>query len=135
MIALQQIGGEGVIEFVRLDVAGLEVLGVVEMIDAERLLEVARAEKGAEPGIDAVGAIAAVVQRVRQASRDAAGCDPRHELGEVAERARRQSAQHVVFGVPGRPAGAFDQERALLAVERAEVALIAGRHLDARRPR
>ena len=94
--------------------------------------KVARAEKRAEPGIDAVGAIAAVVQRVRQASRDAPGGDPRHELGEMAVGARRQSAQHVVFGEPGRPARAFDQERALLAIERTEVALIAGRHLDAR---
>ena len=90
-VALQQIGGEGVIEFVRLDVAGLEVLGVVEVIDAERLLEIARAEKSAEPGIDAVGAIAAVVQRVRQAPRDAA----RRRSASRTRRNGRRSAPTV----------------------------------------
>ena len=132
VIALQQVGGESVIEFVWFDLAGLEIPGVVEVIDAERLLETARAEKRTEPGIDAVSAVTAVMKRVRQAARDASGGDPRHELGEMTVGTHRQSAEHIIFGVPGRSAGAFDQEGALLAVERTEMALIAGRDLDAR---
>ncbi len=121
-------------ETVGLDRFRAQIVLVVEMLHAGRGLEAARAHEGAERRIEREGAIAAAPQRRRQPAIDAAGGDAGHEIGEAAERARRQALQHIVFGEPARAAVAFDQEIALLAVERLEMRAIAVRHLDARAP-
>ena len=54
----------------------------------------------------------------------------RVKIGEAAERSRRQAREHIVLGVPARPAVALDQKITLLAVERLEMRAIAARHLD-----
>src|SRR5260370_36595552 len=77
------------------------------------------------------GLVAAAVPRQRESALAPPGGDAGAEIGEASERARGQTREHVVFRVPGRPAGAFDHEGALLAVERTEMIAIAGRHLDA----
>src|SRR5579862_8882081 len=118
---------------VRLDIFGAEIVLIVEMLHAGRGLVATRAHERAERRIEREGAIAAAAQRRRQSALDASGGDPGHEIREAAERARRQAFQYVVFGEPARAAIAFDQEVALLAVERLEVGAIAVRDLDPRR--
>ena len=118
-------------EAVGLDVPGAEIVRVIEVLDAGGQLETARAHEGAEGRIQRDRIVAAAAQRQRQAALDAARGDAGHEIGEPAERPRRQPGQHVVFGEPARPAIALGQEFALLAVERVELAAIAFRHLDA----
>ena len=94
-------------------------------------LETARAHERAEGRIERNRVVAAAAQRQRQSALDAARGDAGDEIGEPAERARRQPGEHVVFGEPARAAIALGQELALLAVERLEMAAIARRHLDA----
>src|SRR5712672_2838417 len=101
------------------------------MLDAGGGLEAARAHEGAIGRIERDRVVAAAAQRQRQSALDAARGDPRHEVGEAPERARRQAGEHIVFGEPARPAIALGQEFSLLAVEGLEVTAIALRHLDA----
>src|SRR4029450_2595184 len=48
--------------------ADVQLLGIEEMLDAGGCLKAAGAGEGPEPGIEAVGAVAALAQRVRQAA-------------------------------------------------------------------
>ena len=118
-------------EAVGLDVLGAEIVRIEEVLDAGRGLEAARAHEGAIGRIERKRRVAAAAQRQRQAALDAARGDAGHEIGEAAERARRQPGEHVVFGEPARPAIALGEEFALDPVEGFEVAAIARRHLDA----
>src|SRR5207248_3782912 len=102
-------------ETVRFELARTEIVLVVETLHAGGDLEAARAHERAQCRIERNGAVAAALQRGRQAPIDAAGRDPRDEKGKTAETAGRQSLQHVVFGVPARSAIALDEEVALLA--------------------
>src|SRR5215469_18706075 len=97
---------------------------IVEMLDAGRGLEAARAHEGALRRIERERLVAAALERERQAAIDMAGRQPRHEIGEAAERARREPGQHVIFGVPARPAIALGEEGALAAVEGFEMGAI-----------
>src|SRR6516225_1603234 len=118
-------------EAIRLQIPGAEVVLIVEVLHARRGLKIPRAHESAERRIKRKRAIAAALQRRRQAAIDAAGGNARHEISKTAERTRRQPRQHVVLGEPARPAIAFYQKIALLAVERLEMHAIAARHLDA----
>ena len=118
-------------EAVRLDVPGAEIARIEEVLDAGGGLEAARAHEGAIGRIERQRAVAAAAQRQRQPALDPPRGDAGDEIGEAAERARRQAGQHVVLGHPARAAAALGEELALLAVEGLEVAAIAGRHLDA----
>src|SRR5207244_7305527 len=57
--------------------------------------------------------------------------DAGDEIGEAAERARRQAREYVVLGHPACAAAALGHELALATVKGLEVAAIARRHLDA----
>src|SRR5205814_1269179 len=115
---------------VGLDILGAEIVRVVEMLNAGRQLEGPRAHERPEGGIQRDRVIAAAAQRQRQSALDPAGGDAGHEIGEPAERARRESCEHIVFGEPARTAIALGKEPTLLAVERFEMAAVASRHLD-----
>ena len=117
-------------EAVGLDALGAEILCIIEVLDAGRGVEAARAHEGAIGRIERDGVVAAAAQRHRQAALDPARGDAGDEIGEAAERARGKAGQHVVLGHPARAAAALGQELSLLAVERLEVAAIARRHLD-----
>ena len=99
---------QGLIE---VELVGLHVLvdahlrHVDELLDADALLEGARAEEVAIGRIERNGLVAAALQRLRQSARDPARGDPRDVELQVAERSRRHAGQHVEFGVPGRAAG------------------------------
>src|SRR5262249_9140696 len=98
-----------------------QIFGIEEALDAGAGVEAARPDEGAVIGIHAEGAITAMAQRVRQPALDVTGCESCDRLGKTPVGAHRETGEHVVFGVPARAAGAFDQELALLAVERAKV--------------
>src|SRR5262249_61631401 len=68
---------------------GMHLLGVEEMLDAGGCVEATRTNEGAEPGIEAIGAIAALAQRGRQAAFHAPGGEASDRLGKPAVRARR----------------------------------------------
>ncbi|MBA7639787.1 hypothetical protein ES703_47447 [subsurface metagenome] len=118
-------------ETIGLDALGAEILGIQEVLDSGRGVEAARAHEGAIGRIERRGVVAAAPQRHRQAALDPARRNAGDEIGEAAERARREPGEHVVFRQPAATAAALGKELALLAVERLEVAAIAGRHLDA----
>ncbi len=118
-------------EAVRLDALRAEIARVVEVLNARGGLEAARAHEGAVGRIERDGAVAAAAQRQRQSALDPPRGDAGDEIGEAAERARRQAGQHVVLGHPAGAAAALGHELALAAVKRLEVAAIARRHLDA----
>src|ERR1700730_7851118 len=105
-------------ETVGLDIFRPQIVLIEEMLHASGGLEAPRAHEGAQRRIERKRAIAAAAQRRRQPALDAADGNARDEVREAAEGARREAFQHVVFGEPARPAVAFDQEIALLAVER-----------------
>ena len=134
-LALHQAQGLVVKKMVGLDIARAHFLGIDHAPDAGRVLVGARGEERSRRGIQAEGLVAATPQRLRQAALDAVGRDARDKELHVSEGARRQSRQHVVFGEPGRPAGAFHEERARLAVDGAELVLVAGRHFHSRQGR
>ena len=134
LLALKHLQGLIEIELVGLHVLVHAHVGHVdELLDAGALLEGARAEEVAIGRIERDGLVAAMLQRLRQSARHAAGGDPRDVELQIAERARRQAGQHVEFGVPRRAAGRFRDHGPLLAVDRLEVVGVSGRHLDVRR--
>src|SRR5262249_34752319 len=63
---------------------GVHLLGVEEMLDAGGCVEATRTDEGAEPGIEAIGAIAALAQRGRQAALHAPGGEAGDRLGKPA---------------------------------------------------
>ena len=101
------------------------------MLDAGRGLETAGADERPEPGVEAVGLVAAAPQRIRQPALDPAGGDAGDGVGEPPVGAHREAGEHVVLGEPARPAGALDHERPRLAVGRAETLVVVRRQLDA----
>ncbi len=101
------------------------------MLDAGGGLETARAHEGAIGRIERERVVAAAAQRQRQAALDPARRDAGDEIGEPAERTRRQPGEHIVFGEPARAAIALGEEFTRLAVGRIEVAAVAPGHLDA----
>src|SRR5580658_10617665 len=117
---------------VRFDIFRAQIVLIEEMLHAGRGLEALRAHEGAERRIERKRAITAAPQRRRQSALDSAGGNAGDEVREAAEGTRREAFQHVVFGEPAWSAIAFDQEIALLAVERLEMRAVAVRHLDAR---
>ena len=56
--------------------------------------------------------------------------NPRDRRREAAERANRESREHVEFGEPAWTSDPLHEKLARLAIERLEVAMIAGRHGD-----
>ena len=104
------------IEAVGLHVARrAHLLQIGEMLDAGGGLEPAGAEEGAVVGIEAEGPVATAAQRLRQAALDPARGDAGDVEAEAPVGTRRQVGQHVVLGVPRRPAAL---ERALPSKER-----------------
>src|SRR5262249_56540783 len=99
-LACDEARGGVEIEAVRLHLAGAEVARVEEAVDADRGLEGARAEEGAEPRIETEGLVAAAAHGLRQAALHPAGRHARYELSEAAIGAGRQAGQHVIFGIP-----------------------------------
>ena len=117
-------------EAVGLDILGVEIARIVELLDAGAGLEAARTHECAIGGIERDRAVAAAAQRQRQTALDPTGGEASHEIGKPAERARRKPGEHIVFGEPARAAIALGQKAAFLAVIRLEMAAIARRHLD-----
>src|SRR5689334_19375981 len=111
-------------EAVGLQIPRTEVVLIVEALHAGRRLEIPRAHERAERWIKRESAIATALQRRRQAAIDSSGRNARDKIGEAAERSRRQAREHIVLGVPARPAVALDQKITLLAVERLEMRAI-----------
>ena len=110
----------------------IETRALIEkFLHASRGLEISGAHEGAERGIDRERPIAASPQRRGQPAFHPPGGDLRHIIGEASKRACRKACQHVVLAVPARTARALDNEVPVLAVERAEVAAVIGRDLDA----
>src|SRR5262245_64286850 len=104
------------VEPVRLHVARRAHLPqVAEVLDAGAGLEPAGAEEGAVGRIEAERPVAAAAQRLRQATLDAPGRDARDVEHETPVGARRKTGQHVVLGVPARPAGRLDEQGSRLA--------------------
>src|SRR5450755_1924297 len=86
-----QLQGVVVEEAVGLDVPGAEIMRIIEMLDAGGRLEAARTHEGAKGWIERHRSIAAAPQRQRQTPLDPSRRDAGDEIGETAERARRQS--------------------------------------------
>src|SRR5262245_3121883 len=129
-LACDDAGSRVVVIAVGLELGRADRGGIHEMLDAGGLLEPAGAHEGAVRGIERIGLIAAPVQRTWQPALDPAGRDTGDEIGEPAVGARRKAGEHIVFGIPARPAGPLRDEFALLAVERAEVGAVVGRHVN-----
>src|SRR5258708_26398566 len=130
MLALDHARRVVEIETVRLEHAALHFGAVDEVLDAGSGLIGARAQEAAEDRKDRKGAIAAMLERARQAALDPAGGDPGHEEGKASIGAPRQAADHIILRIPARSAGTFDQHAPRLAVERDEMAAVILRNLD-----
>src|SRR5947209_3659652 len=73
-----------VIEAIGIGGTGAQLLGIEEMFDAGGGMKSTRADKSAEPGIKAVGGVAATAQRIRQSALDAADGKPGDGVGKPA---------------------------------------------------
>src|SRR5204863_7886282 len=83
VLSRDQLDRVVVIERVGLDVRRRVVLDIIEVLDAGRLLEAARAEERTEKRKQTEGAVAAAAQRIRQAALDVAGGDAGEKFGEA----------------------------------------------------
>src|SRR5258708_38155021 len=104
MLALDHARRVVEIETVRLEHAALHLGAVDEVLDAGAGLIGARAQEGAEDRKDRKGAIAAMLERARQAALDPAGGDPGHEEGKESKAPRRQTAAHIILRIQARHA-------------------------------
>src|SRR4029450_1377094 len=76
--------GLGVKENVGISRPDVQLLGIEEMLDAGGCLKTAGAGEGPEPRIEAVSAVTARAQRVRQAALDPPGGQAGNRFGEAA---------------------------------------------------